>query len=315
MLIQETPAEVGGGVWMLGTTAYPMYLLRGDREGAIIEGGISALGPLLDRQFRGLGVGPTYVRQAVITHAHPDHVMAVPFLRERFPGITVLASPAAAATLTKEKAVAFFRKIDAALADALHQSGAIADSPVPPALAENRIAVDRIVREGDVMAVDGRSWTVLETSGHSDCSISLHDAGHGVLAVADATGFYVPAAGAWWPMYFSDYAAYVRSLDRLAALDAEIVCLSHNCAIRGRQEVRAYFAGAIAAVRQYHDQIVAAAKAGRPTSEIAAELAVEAHRRAPVLPVDFFQKNCDLLVKQSLRHEGLEPAHLSSSRR
>ena len=110
---------------MLGTTAYPMYLIRGGREGAIVEGGISALGPLLQAQLQQLGVGPEYVRQAVITHAHPDHVMAVPALREMFPGLSILASAAAAATLNAEKAVAFFRKIDATLTNVLQQSGAI----------------------------------------------------------------------------------------------------------------------------------------------------------------------------------------------
>ncbi len=133
MLIQDPPVEVGGSVVMLGTTAYPMYLIRGGREGAIVEGGISALGPLLAAQLQQLGVGPDYVRQAVITHAHPDHVMAVPALREMFPGLSILASAAAAATLNAEKAVAFFRKIDATLTDVLQKSGAIAGTPVPPA--------------------------------------------------------------------------------------------------------------------------------------------------------------------------------------
>ena len=36
--------------------------------------------------------------------------------------------------------------------------------------------MDRVVGEGDVIAVDDLSWTVLETPGHSDCSISLHEA-------------------------------------------------------------------------------------------------------------------------------------------
>ena len=117
---------------MLGTAAYPMYLVRGGREGAVIEGGISALGPLLKQQLHELGVGPEYVRQAVITHAHPDHVMAIPALREMFPGLSVLASAIAAATLAAEKAMAFFRQIDAALTEVVRKSGAIAESPPPP---------------------------------------------------------------------------------------------------------------------------------------------------------------------------------------
>jgi 2-aminobenzoylacetyl-CoA thioesterase len=305
MLIQAPPVRVGGNIEMLGTTAYPMYLIRGGREGAIVEGGISALGPLLVAQLKRLGIGPEYVRQAVITHAHPDHVMAVPALREMFPGISILASVAGAATLTSEKAMAFFRKIDAALTDALDKSGAIGKGAVPLGLAENRIAVERVVREGDVVTVDELSWQVLETPGHSECSISLHDAERGVLVISDATGYYLADSRTWWPNYFSGYAAYVSSIERLEALDAEIVCLSHNGAVVGRDDVREYFRDALSATRRYHDRIVAETKAGKPARQLAEELGAEVHQHAPLLPVDFFQKNCGLMIKLSLRHEGL----------
>jgi glyoxylase-like metal-dependent hydrolase (beta-lactamase superfamily II) len=301
MLIQKPPADLGANVWMLGTSGYPVYLVRGNREGAILEGGISALGPLLAEQLKPLGVGPDYVRQLVVTHAHPDHVMAIPSLRQMFPGLSVVASKAAAATLGVEKAVEFFRQMDVALTRSLHGSGAIAEAPPSPAMAENRIAVDRTVGEGDVIRVEDRAWTVLETPGHSDCSISLHDAERGVLVVSDATGFYLPASNTWWPNYFSNYAAYVRSMERLAALDAEILCLSHNAAVVGRDDVRAYFAGATAATRQYHQRILAESKAGKAVRQLAEELGAEIHPQTPVLPLDFFQKNCGLLVKQSLK--------------
>lgn len=303
MLIQNPPVGIGGNIEMLGATAYPLYLIRGGREGAIVEGGISALGPLLREQLRQLGVGPEYVRQAVITHAHPDHVMAVPALREMFPGLSIVASAAAAATLNVEKAMGFFRKIDAALTDVLHKSGAIARTPVPPALAETRITVDRVVREGDVIAVDDLSWRVMETPGHSDCSISLYDAANGALIISDATGYYLPESRTWWPNYFSGYGAYVGSIERLAALDAEILCLSHNGAVVGRDDVREYFRSALTATRQYHDRIVTETKAGKPARQLAEELGTEIHRQTPLLPLDFFQKNCGQLVKQSLQHE------------
>ena len=313
MLIEKTPSELSPQLWMLGTAAYPMYLVRGRDEGALIEGGISAILPLLEQQLHELGVGPQYVRQAVITHAHPDHVMAIPALREMFPGLSVLASSVAAATLASEKAIGFFRQIDSALAEALHKSGTIAEAQGETGLqaasgtpaAENRIGVDRVVGEGDTIAVDDLCWTVLATPGHSDCSISLHEASRGLLAISDASGYYLPASNAWWPNYFSGYAAYLGSLERLAALDAEVLCLSHNGAVLGGDEVRAYFAGAISSTRQYHERIVAQTKAGTPLRQLAEQLGAEIHRQAPLLPLDFFQKNCGLLVKQSLKHAGL----------
>jgi len=224
-----------------------------------------------------------------------------------FPGLSVVASNTAAATLGFDKAIAFFRQVDAALTDVLRKAGVVALDAAITALAENRIAVDRTVRDGDTLLIGQREWTVLETPGHSDCSISLHEPAAGVLIISDATGYLFPAGDAWWPNYFSSYTAYVRSIERLAGLDAEIVCLSHNGAIRGREAVRSYFAGALDATRQYHERIVTETKAGKPARQIAEELGAEIHRQTPVLPLDFFQKNCSLMVRQSLKHEGLAP--------
>jgi len=305
MLIDKPPVEVGGHVWMLGTTAYPVYLVRGQKEGAIIEGGIGALGPLLRRQLAELDIGPEFVRQAVVMHAHPDHVMAIPLLRELFPGVVVTASAPAAATLSVEKAVSYFAKMDAALTEGLSQTGAVADAPPPVVVPDNRIAIDRTVREGDVIAVEDQQWTVLETPGHSDCSISLHEVARRVLMISDASGYYLPTQRTWWPGYYTGYGQYMRSLERLADLNAETLCLSHNGVLCGADDVRAYFAGAIAATRQYHERIIAETKAGQSVRQIAEQLGTEIHRQIPVLPLDFFQKNCGVMVKQSLKHEGI----------
>ncbi len=199
MLIQDPPVEVAAGLWMLGTTAYPLYLVKGRREGAIIEGGISALGPLLFRQMESLGIGAEFLRQLVITHAHPDHVMAVPLLREKFPGVKVLASQAAATALAGEKTLAFFLKIDEALTASLCHSGAISDADRAQPSGPRAIAVDRIVQEGDAIEIEDIAWRVLATPGHSECSISLHDARGRVLVISDASGYYMPGAAVGGP--------------------------------------------------------------------------------------------------------------------
>lgn len=305
MLIQNPPVEVGGDVWMLGTTAYPVYLVRGQREAAVIEGGISAVGPIVCRQLAALGIAPESVRKAVVTHAHPDHVMAIPQLREAFPDITVVASAAAAAVLSTEKALAFFCQMDAQLTEALNRAGMAVPEPPSAPRPETRIAVDVTVREGDTIALGDASWSVLETPGHSDCSISLYEAARRVLVISDASGYYMPPAKSWWPNYFTGYAAYLQSLERLAEIKAEYLCLSHNGALRGAAAVRTYFADAIAATVQYHNRIVTEAQGGKTVREIAETLGAEIHGQLQTLPLDFFQKNCGLLVKQSLRHAGI----------
>lgn len=290
---------------MLGTLDYPIFVVRDGGEAAVVEGGVGACGPVLEAQLAQFGVAPAAVKQIVVTHGHPDHVMAVPAFRKMFPGAQVLASQIAAATMANEKAIGFFAKMDQALTAWLLGKKAITEAQKPAALAELKIPVDRVLKEGDTVTVGGLKFSVLATPGHSDCSLSFFEPARKIAIVADVTGFYMPATKTWWPMYFTDYAAYLASNRRLSALGAEVVCLAHNAVITGADEVKKYFEGAIASAEAYHQRIVDAVKAGQDARALAGELGVEIHAVTGSLPVDFFQKNCSLLVKNSLKHEGI----------
>jgi glyoxylase-like metal-dependent hydrolase (beta-lactamase superfamily II) len=304
MLITNPPVAITEDLLMLGSAAYPLYLFKGRSAGLLFEGGTSAMGPLLGQQLERLGIAKDFIKQVAVTHGHPDHVMAVPLLRQMFPGITVLASAAAAQTLATEKAIAYFQQIDQALCDNLAKAGQISGEHRGPPMADKQIAVDRLLREGDTLSVDGVSFQVLETPGHSDCSLSFFEQERQILVISDATGFYLPEHGFWWPNYFLDYGTYLASMRRLAGMGADVLCLSHNAAIRGGEEVRTYFRDAVAATEAYHRRIIGEVKTGKPVRQLAEELGAEVFRKTQLLPLEFFQKNCGLLAKLSLRFEG-----------
>ena len=305
MLIKDPPVEITDSVVMLGTNEYPLYLVRGQTEGAIFEGGVGAMGPVLRQQLDALEITGGFIKQVIVTHGHPDHVMAVPMFRKIFPGVTVSASKMAAATMSAEKAVSFFAKVDQGLTASLLAAGSIGEEHRPEPLAEMQIPVDRVLADGDTVAVGSLSFNVLETPGHSDCSLSFHEPRAGILVISDATGYYLPEHEWWWPNYFSGYAAYLDSMRRLSALPAEVLCLSHNAALTGADDVKAYFDGAIGATEAYHQRIVAQAREGKAVREIAEQLGSEVHEKTQLAPLEFFQKNCGLLVKQSMKHEGM----------
>ncbi len=307
MLIKDPPVPVTDSLLMLGTNEYPLYLVKGKSQNALFEGGTAAMAPVLQQQLRQLDIAPESVRQLVITHAHPDHVMAVPALRRILPNIEVSASQEAAATLSAEKAVAFFSKIDSVLTESLISAGAITDEHRPRPLEKKQIPVDRVLEEGDTITVDGFVFKTVKTPGHSDCSLSFHEPVASILIISDATGYYVPEHNYFWPNYFANYAAYLDSIKRLAVLGADILCLSHNAVIKGARAVKTYIDTAISATENYHRRIIAETKAGNSPQQIAETLGAEVYERTKLLPVEFFQKNCSLLVKQSLKHEGLKP--------
>lgn len=313
MLINQPPAELTQNLWMLGTTEYPLYLDRGDGSGAIFEGGIGPLGPLLENQLAELQIGPGGLSQIVLTHAHPDHVMAVPVLKRLFPQAAVLGSSVSAGALGDEKTMAVFEKLDGMLAGSLRKQGLIAadapdDSSEHDKAPADNITVDRVIGEGDTVEVGpGAVYQVLETPGHSPCSLSFFDAERRVLIISDASGYYMPAHNTWWPNYFADYGQYVASLERLAELEAKLLCLSHNGAIQGPDAVAEYFAGALDTTRRYHTRILEEAASGKSPREIGESLGQEIYDRTPLLPLEFFQKNCGLMAKLSLKHEKPSP--------
>ncbi|NQU25326.1 MAG: MBL fold metallo-hydrolase [Candidatus Nealsonbacteria bacterium] len=306
MLVKDPPVEIADGLWMLGANAYPVYLLRGEKEAAMVEGGIGPIGLLVREQLQTLSVDPATVKTLILAHAHPDHVMAVPAFREMFPDVTVTASAAAAKTLKIDKAIAFFCKMDGALTDALIETGQMEEKYRPEPVEITEIAVDRSVKQGDRIELDGFAFEVLETPGHSDCSLSLYEPDRKILFISDATGYYMPKHECWWPNYFVDYGTYVDSMQRLAALDTEILCLGHHAAITGADAVQAYFRDVIAATESLHQEIVEEVGTGKTVREVAERLGTDVHEKLPLFPLDFYQKNCGLLVKASLRHEGIE---------
>jgi glyoxylase-like metal-dependent hydrolase (beta-lactamase superfamily II) len=306
MLIQGPPVQVTDDVWMLGSNEYPLYFVQSEGETAVFEGGVGSMGPLVLEQMDELGIDRASVRQLLVPHAHPDHVMAVPLLREALPGLTVVGSEPAAAVLANEKAVSFFVGIDEGLTASLLKMGVIREWHRPRPLAEKKIAVDRVVQEGDTIAVGRLSFNVLRTPGHSDDSLSFHEPDRRLLFVSDAAGYYMPDLDAWWPDYFTGYREYLESIERLAALGAEVLCLGHRAAVTGADQVKAHFERSLSAAGQYHGRIVDEVRSGKPVRQLAGELGSEVYEKTPLLPLDFFQKNCNLLVKQSLRHEGIE---------
>jgi len=85
MFVNNPPVELSDSVVMLGTSEYPLYLVKGKGQGAIFEGGVAAMGPMIQQQLARLKIDRGYITQLIVTHAHPDLVMGVPMLQRVFP--------------------------------------------------------------------------------------------------------------------------------------------------------------------------------------------------------------------------------------
>ncbi len=217
---------------VLGTQHFPSFLIKGDRY-ALIETGISCSAVLAIQQFQDLGLDPCRVEYLLVMHAHPDHVTGIPYLLEAFPEAKVVGSATAQKVLSKEKAVRSFYMEDQVLTSALLARGEI--SAPASQRTETSIPVHVTVKQGDELDL-GRDCQlkILETPGHSPCSLSVFWPSNQALFISDAGGF-LASPSRNFPCFFSGFQTYLDSLQRLKQLAPQIIIPAHNPMVLGEQ--------------------------------------------------------------------------------
>jgi glyoxylase-like metal-dependent hydrolase (beta-lactamase superfamily II) len=159
------------------------YLLHAD-EPTLVETGPGTSVDPVTRALDALGIAPDALAHIVLTHIHLDHAGGVGALAARFPHATVwvhergarhLADPSrlvASATRVygEERMGALFGPVE----------------PVPPV----RL---RILGDGAILGMGGRSLLALDTPGHASHHLALVDSSTGVVFTGDALGIHVPA--------------------------------------------------------------------------------------------------------------------------
>jgi len=205
------------------------YVLK-DAEGAVLIDagcGFPECYMKLEEFLIGLGLAPADIHTVVLSHAHPDHMGALPFLLEHTsPRIYLhpLEAPLASDNTLLNQSF-----------DMCHISEYYAEtlggaesfdiltyfSGLCPMGAAD--ATDTVV-EGDVLDLAGRLFEVIHTPGHAPGHISLYDRENRTLLSGDIIGAVV----AWYCPSGGGAQGYLDSLDKIAALDVDLILPSHG---------------------------------------------------------------------------------------
>ncbi len=285
----------------LGTVEFPTFLSMG-KVGMIIEGGTGPTYELIIRQLKTLGVDMTEIEYILLTHTHADHIGALPHLKTQWPHLKIVAGEAAAKILNTKAFYNEFLLVDLGLAQMMRAKSEVAD--IPPIPEDYRFEVDLIVNGGDTIDLgENITWKIIETPGHSPCHISAYESSEKTLMIGDATGFYVPEKDVFWPNYFFSLDAYLESIRKLAAVPAGRAVLSHNAVIE--KDVRAYFEKALAATRDYHENILKEIGRGKSVETIALEGTQFVSSLTDIQPFKVIYDLCKQMINRS-REAGKE---------
>ena len=177
----------------------------------------------------GLGLAPADIHTLVLSHAHPDHMGAVPFLlEEASPRIIIhaLDKPLAIDNALLNKSFDMCHITDY-YAERLDSADPAAfdildyfSNLCPMGAAE----ATETVEEGDVLELAARRFEVLHTPGHAPGHISLYDRENRTLLAFDLVGAVV----AWYCPSGGGARGYLDSLDKIEALDVALLLPSHG---------------------------------------------------------------------------------------
>jgi hydroxyacylglutathione hydrolase len=201
------------------------YLVTG-AEPTLIDCGSSEGYPALRRALKQLGYEPSDIRQVIGTHGHWDHLSGMAQLREESDAQLYLHAADRAAVETGDNDLT---------------ASFLYGKPFPP------VRVDRLLHDGEILRIGDYEFQVFHTPGHSPGSVCLWTEINDMkLLIAGDT---------WWagyhPRIASDMEAWAASLDRLLALDFDVMTIGH-CpptliydaklkALEARQQFGVYF--------------------------------------------------------------------------
>lgn len=226
----KNPGQIHEGLWLLGTRESCVYLLEGSKSSALISAGMSYILPDLIRQIESFGISEKKIEHIIILHTHFDHVGVVPFLKRKWPHLSIYASSRGWEVLNNPKAVSIIN--DFTLEVCCRVTG---NADVLSSLDwQWRDDVHGgILKQDSLIDLGGRHIEIHETPGHSSCSISAHVPELKALFPSDAAAIpyedeYIIAAG-------SSFESYQHSLDKLAPLDVEMLCADHYGYVIGEE--------------------------------------------------------------------------------
>ncbi len=224
------------------------YFLRGGERNLLIDTGFNLQDcwVVMEDALRQLEA-PLDTTDLFLTHAHSDHAGLVEYLAT--PNNRVLMGEQD--ILILEMGLRD-RKFLAASALHLHQSGLLAaGAPFTPGeeavvkYASNKAVSLTRLREGDRVKVGRYDFRCVETSGHTPGHMCLYEPSNKILVAGDhILGSITPNIGLW-VLNRDALGEYLRSLDKTAELEVELVLPGHRDLF---QDMR----GRIAQIKEHH---------------------------------------------------------------
>lgn len=208
------PVRIFANVYDVGTCGIVVLLIAGPEGHVLLDGATAEAAPLVAANIEALGFRLDDIKWIGTSHEHYDHAGGVAELQRRT-GAKVAASAAAK------------RQLETGQVDAADPQAGVLDSFAP-------IRVDRIMRDGEKLALDPLELTLHETPGHAFGSTSWSwrsCEGEVCHRVAFADSVSAVSNDRYRFSHHPDYVAmFRRGMDAIEAIGCDLVITPHPTA-------------------------------------------------------------------------------------
>lgn len=247
-MILKTTGSITPELHVLGDIGLPSFLIKSDRP-AIIDAGMTVMGSLYIRDARKVlnGCSPAWF---FLTHAHYDHCGAVAVLKNAFPEMRICCAQSGNEVLQRPRALQTIRDLNRAGAGYIESLG----EAVPETPDFEPFTVDRVLEGDETFSLgNGLSLKVIATPGHTRDSMCYYVPEKNILVTGEAVGI-MEGDGYIYSEWLTDYEDYLRSMEKLSALDVEILCIGHGRVFTG-QDAAGYIPRSIEYCRSFREMI------------------------------------------------------------
>ena len=298
------PFQVTKNITLLGSELFNLYLVKGETY-AIVEGGISGITYPFSEQLSQLNVPPEAISHLIILHSHFDHMMVFPTLKGRYPWMKIVTSDMNRATFSSERIVARIFDSDRKMTLALKEREMISEAPnLAP---YTFFPLDITVKEGSVLDLGkGMKMKFFEIPGHSPDCLAAFLEEEGLLFCSDGAGFYTPP-DFFRPNYWYRLDDAEKSLDKMKAIDPEILCRGHYGAMIGKDLARKHLQMNRQSIEDFKAFVLEKINGGWSVEEITQDVTVRFSKGfLELFPAEENYRLWKLLIQRTLEHFGIE---------
>jgi glyoxylase-like metal-dependent hydrolase (beta-lactamase superfamily II) len=257
-------------------TGAECYLLVSESRGFLVDTGYAFCADVAVRNIA-RALGDRRLEYILLTHSHYDHVGGLSAVRRAWPEAEVVASIYAENVFARSGARNMIRSMDDKAAAKCGKPAAREDFTAD-------LIVGRVVKEGDVLTAGDTSISVMETPGHTKCSLSYYFREDDLLVLSESAGTRHgsnTAASA----FIVSYRDSVETIKRAQSMAPRRILISHAGPESG-DDAAQYLKDALAATETAAEWILAEHGLGKSVDEIARAYVAEFYeKRADKYPI------------------------------